>query len=67
MARCTLCGNQVEGDLAEHFKVTHVDDLRGGRPRSRVVFAAVFLAGLAVAGLIFLINKTFCSDLIARC
>ena len=71
MARCNLCGKGVEGDLAEHLtehiKVGHVESLRSGRPTSSVVFAVVILAGLAVLGLIFLINEHFCSDQIARC
>ena len=71
MARCNLCGKEVEGDLAEHLtkhlKVSHIEDWRSGRPTSRAVFAGVALIGLAVLGLIFLINERFCSDLIARC
>ena len=71
MARCNLCGKEVEGDLAEHLtehiKVSHVEGLRSRRPASSVVFAVVVLIGLAVLGLIFLINERFCSDLIARC
>ena len=71
MARCNLCGKEVEGELAEHLaehiKANHVEGLRSRRPASSVVFAVVVLIGLAVLGLIFLINERFCSDLIARC
>ena len=71
MARCNLCGKEVEGDLAkhlaDHIKGSHVEDLLSGRPKSSVVFAVVVLVGLVMLGLIFLINAKFCSDLIARC
>ena len=67
MARCNLCGKEVEGDLAEHLK-GNIEDLRSGRTaRSSAVFAVVVLLGLAAMGLIYLINARFCSDLIARC
>ena len=72
MARCNLCGKEVEGDLAEHLaehiKGSHIEGLRSGRTaRSSAVFAVVALVGLAIMGLIYLINARFCSDLIARC
>lgn len=65
--RCTLCGKEVEGDLAEHLTTSHQGDLRGRQANSKAVYAWVVLTGLVVSGLILFINERFCSDVIARC